>query len=315
MIKKESNTINIDHLYGMGLPALRSYIEAMENNLSLLEERNFNVRSNAIDALEFQIIDQNEELLQKEYHPEKLVSLQLRAEKLKSRLEEIDINLFERLRTEIREGKHRGEDFNNLINEYCDLDQVSDSHAGEPYYDNLDIFINGLISLAQIPRSTNDLEPGMVYYQKTPARIIFELVKKLHFTTEDVFFDLGSGLGQPCILVNLLAGIESHGVEFDPAFCRYANECARRLGLSKVNFINADARVASYSNGTIFFMFTSFRDEMLNAVLEILKNESLRRKIRIITYGPCTAEITSLKWLKSISGNNSDYDLSVFTSF
>lgn len=299
----------------MDIPGLQSYIEAMEKNLLLFDEKNFDLRTDAIDSIEFQVIDLNETLIQKEDHSEKLSSLKIRAEKLKSKLAEIDIKLFERLRTEIRAGKHRGKEFNNLVNEYCYRDADSHSEVAEPCYDNLDIFINGLISFPPIPPPTRDLETGMVYYQKTPARIIFELVEKSQFTIEDVFFDLGSGLGQPLILVNLLTGIETNGVEFDPAFCGYACECAAELNLSNINFINADARTVNYSNGTIFFMYTPFKGEILNKVLSALKNESLQRKIKIITYGPCTTEVASQNWLKSIYGNHGDYRLSAFTSF
>ena len=66
----------------------------------------------------------------------------------------------------------------------------------------------------------------MIYYQKTPARIILELVKKAAFQPGDVFYDLGSGLGQAAILVNLLASVISKGVEFEPAYCHYAKTCA-----------------------------------------------------------------------------------------
>jgi hypothetical protein len=38
-------------------------------------------------------------------------------------------------------------------------------------------------------------------------------------TQADVFFDLGSGLGQVPILVNLLSGAAAKGMEFEPVYC------------------------------------------------------------------------------------------------
>ena len=137
----------------------------------------------------------------------------------------------------------------------------------------------------------------MVYYQKTPARVVLELVEKSQLTNEDVFFDLGAGLGQTAILVHLLTGLAAHGVEFEPAFCAYAENCARSLHLSDVNFIHADARHADYSEGTIFFMFTPFMGEILQDVLDILIKQSEKRKIKIINFGPCTAQIALQSWL------------------
>jgi len=206
------------------------------------------------------------------------------AEKVKFELEEIDINLFQRLQAIIRKEGYTGKAFENLINEYFDFNSDYNKNQEEVGYDNLDIFINGLFHFSTIPEQTKDLEPEMVYYQKTSARIVFELVEKSHFKKEDVFFDLGSGLGQVVILVSLLTGITAIGVEFEPAFCKYATDCAIELNLFNVTFINADARKADYSEGTIFFMFTPFRGEILQEVLEILRRESLVRKIKIITY-------------------------------
>ncbi|MEP6613104.1 MAG: class I SAM-dependent methyltransferase, partial [Mucilaginibacter sp.] len=192
---------------------------------------------------------------------------------------------------------------------------TGDNNHEEAGYDNLDIFINGLLSFHSIPGQTRDLEPEMVFYQKTPARIIFDLVEKAYVTRDDVFFDLGSGLGQQAILVNLMTGAKAKGVEFEPAFCNYANDCATQLNLPGVTFINTDARQADYSDGTVFFMYTPFRGEILQDVLALLRKESLTRKIKIITYGPCTAQVALHSWLDfTISNNGNIYKPAVFTS-
>ncbi|MDN5286224.1 MAG: Histone methylation protein [Mucilaginibacter sp.] len=292
---------------------IQSYIGAIEQNASLYDEKNFDERMDAIDFIGFHIIDQLENLLQNTAQPDELISLRSRAEKVKHKLEEIDTNLFQKLRANIRTGRYKGKEFKNLVNEYVDFN--INKHQEEIGYDNLDIFINGLSSLPIIPEQTKDLEPEMVYYQKTPARIVLELVEKCHFTKDDVFFDLGSGLGQVAILVNLLAGIIVKGVEFEPAFCDYAKACAADLNVADVTFINIDARKADYAEGTIFFMFTPFKGGIVQEVLAVLRKESLQRKIKIITYGPCTPEVASQNWLHFASPkNDSIYKLSVFTS-
>jgi len=141
------------------------------------------------------------------------------------------------------------------------------------------------------------------------------LLKALVSDRKTFFFDLGSGLGQVAILVNLLAGITVKGIEFEPAFCDYASDCAADLNLSNVTFINVDARKADYSEGTIFFMYTPFKGEILEDVLELLRKESLRRKIKIITYGPCTAQVAVQSWLDLVGPKNPHlYKLAVFTS-
>lgn len=294
---------------------IQSYIEAIEKNSSLYEEKNFDKRIDVIDCIGFQVIDRIEELLRKTVQPDELTLLRYRAEKVKSELEEIDIRLFQRLQATIRTKGYTGVGFEDLINEYVDLNLDDTEHQEEVGYDNLDIFINRLSPFQTMPEQTKDLEPEMVYYQKTPARIVFEFVRKSHFAKEDVFFDLGSGLGQVAILVNLLAGIAVKGVEFEPAFCDYSRNCAAAYNLSNVTFINVDARKANYSEGTIFFMFTPFKGEMLQEVLDILRKESVLRTIKIITYGPCTAQVALQSWLDfTPSEEDNIYKLGFFTS-
>jgi hypothetical protein len=314
--KKQKNTKRLK-LYLMDIFEIRSYIEETEKNSLLYEEKNFDDRMEALDFLEFRVMDQDqvEEPLQNTIHPNQLIQLKNRAEKLKSELEEIDLNLFKKLRENIRAKKYTGEDFKNLVKEYVDFDLGDSKHQQEAGYDNLDVFINGLFPFQSIPEQTKDLEPEMVYYQKTPARIVFELVEKTHFSEKDVFFDLGSGLGQAAILVNLLTGVTVRGIEFEPAFCDYARDCVEGLNLPDVKFINTDARNADYSEGTVFFMYTPFSGKILQEVLDMLRKEALLRKIRIITYGPCTAQVTLQNWLHP-EGTKDDnlYKLAIFSS-
>lgn len=295
--------------------AIQSHIDSIEETKALYEERNFDKRVEAIDFLEFHIIDPLEDLLQNTNHPDELILLKDRAGNIKTKLEEIDLNLFQKLREDIRSGKCAGKMFKAMVNEYIDLDLNDTQYQQEAGYDNLDLFINGLITLQSIPEQTKELEAEMVFYQKTPARIIFEMAEQVSFTEEDVFFDLGSGLGQVVILVNLLTGVTAKGLEFEPAFCKYAGNCVAGLNLNRVEFINADARYADYSQGTIFFMYTPFKGEIMQEVLAALRQESLKRKIKIITYGPCTAEVGLQSWLNAANKKDDDmYKLAMFVS-
>jgi hypothetical protein len=314
--KKGSFIMNCDLPAESAIFEIRSDLEAVENNSLLYEDKNFEKRMEVADFIGFHIIDRIEELLRKTSESDQLILLKYRAEKILAELEEIDIRLFQKLRANIRARGCRGKEFKILVSEYVDFDLSDNEHQEEPGYDNLDIFINGLLSFQPMPEQTKDLEPEMVYYQKTPARIVFELAERGGFGKEDVFFDLGSGLGQAAILVNLLTGVTVRGIEFEPAFCAYAADCAAALNLSRVTFINADARKADYSEGTVFFMFTPFRGEMLQEVLAVLRKESQLRKIKIITYGPCTTQAALQSWL-NFTGPKDDniYKLGFFRSF
>jgi precorrin-6B methylase 2 len=122
-----------------------------------------------------------------------------------------------------------------------------------------------------------------------------ELVEAARLTEADIFFDEGSGLGQVAILVHLLRGSAAKGIEIEPAYCGYARACAAELGLSRVEFLEADAREADYSAGTVFFMYTPCEGKMLEDALARLRSQA-GKGARLFTYGPCTAEVARLGW-------------------
>jgi Histone methylation protein DOT1 len=271
-----------------------SDIESIGSNPLLQSEKYFNERSDAIDFLEFHVIDRVNALLENKETSD-LAELKKYALKVREELEEINSGIFHFLRMKISKENLRGQPLLMLINEYLEYDFNAES--SEEGYDILDIFLNGLLSGQTLPVETRQREPGMVFYQKTPARIILNLINKSAFESEDIFFDLGSGLGQAAMLVNLLTGVKCKGVEYEPAFCRYAKSNAENLNLPDLEFINEDARYADYSSGTIFFMYTPFEGRIMDDVLQKLNKESENRKIKILTYGACTAEVGKQLWL------------------
>jgi hypothetical protein len=273
-----------------------SDIEAIEKDGKLYQEKNFNLRSQAIDYIEFHIIDRIDAVMESADVYD-LMSLKQYAKKVKCHLEDVDAKMFHQLRTKISQGVYKGGLLIGLIDEHLDYNLSTLLQQDATGYDNLDMFLNGLLTNQEVPVETKDREPEMIFYQKTPARVILELIKKAEFKPHDVFFDLGSGLGQVAILVNLITSVVSKGVEFEPAFCSYAKACAADLNLNNVDFINIDARYADYSLGTIFFMYTPFEGKMLQDVLQNLSGEAKKRKIKIFTYGPCTPEVAQQNWL------------------
>jgi Histone methylation protein DOT1 len=275
-------------------------IETIGNDERLLQEQTFSLRSQALDDIEFHIIDRIDALAERMGTADQLNHLRKYALKVRDQLEEVNAVMFRRIRMKILEERCRGKNLMDLIDEYFDESVNIRLRQDLTGYDSLDIFLDGVLTYQSLPAELQGREPGMIYYQKTPARIVLELVNKAAFEPQDVFFDLGSGLGQVPILVNLFSSVISKGVEFEPAFCRYAKSCADDLQLTDVEFINADARYADYSSGTVFFMYTPFEEKMLQQTLLNLKGEAKKRKIRIFTFGPCTYTVSNKDWLTGI---------------
>ena len=299
----------------MVLYEIQAEIEAIEKNAALYEETNFDSRVDALDTIEFNIIDRIEGLLPTTTQPEEWARLKQYAESIKRQLEDIDEKLFQRLRADIRDGLCPAPALKSLIGKYVGCHSSRDRVHDEIGYDSLDEFINGLLLLEAIPTETKVREREMVAYQQTPARIILELIEKAQLTEKDVFYDLGSGLGQVSILVHLLSGALAKGIEFEPAYCAYARMCAAGLNLSGVEFINEDARQADYADGTVFFLYTPFEGRLLQEVLEKLRRVSEQSMMRLFTYGPCTPQVSRQSWLECIDQNEAHiYKLGVFRS-
>ena len=289
-------SIPLMQLENMLQDEILSDIEAIVKNGKLYQGKNFNLRLQAIDFVEFHVIDRINVFMESADPFDQMNFLKEYAEKVKRNLQDVDTRMFHQLRTKISQDDHKGKLLMEMIDEHFDYN-LSAFQQEATGYDNLDMFLNGLLTNQHPPVETKDREPEMVYYQKTPARIILELIKRAEFKPDDVFFDLGSGLGHVAMMVNLLTSVISKGVEFEPAFCGYAKACAADLNLSHVNFINMDARYADYSSGTVFFMYTPFEGKMLQDTLQNLSREAKKRKIKIFTYGPCTPEVAKQNWL------------------
>jgi SAM-dependent methyltransferase len=222
---------------------------------------------------------------------------------------------FERLRADIRTGGLRGASFRALVDRHVGDEAGRDPLQDANGHDSLDTFIDELLLPAPPPGQTRARESGMVHYQHTPARIIFELVERAPLSAAGVFYDLGSGLGHVPMLVNLLSGARARGVEVEPAYADYARARAADLNLGHVDFRTADARYADYADGTDFFMYTPFEGRMLQDVLQRPEAESRSRRIRLFTYGPCTSLAAQERWLEPIGeGAAHIYELGMFGS-
>ncbi len=277
-------------------------IKSIECDKTLFKESNFDSRANSLDFVDFHIIERIEIALEKQNKKKQLQLLKHRAKKLKEKLELVNTILFKRIVKEISFGTYIGGAFLTLIGQllpHCHYNSPSQTILG---YDNSDDFINRLLCPLPLPDETLTREPEMVFYQQTPFRIILEMTRISNLTSEDVFFDIGSGLGHVPILVNLIAEARANGVEYEPAYCQYARSCAKQLNLGEVKFINSDARHEDYSRGTVFFMYTPFDGYMLQDMLDVLLKESLTRAITIFTYGRCSYNVAQQNWLHCTNG-------------
>lgn len=166
-------------------------------------------------------------------------------------------------------------------------------------FDCRDELVSGVLQLREPSEPNLQRSPEMVPYQPTPVRHILHLIAATAITEDDVFVDLGSGLGHVPLLVSMMTGAQSLGIEVQAAYVASARECAQCLHLSRVRFIPQDAREADLSSGTVFYLYSPFNGSILTDVLSALRMESTRRSIKICSLGPCTRTVANETWLKA----------------
>jgi hypothetical protein len=147
-------------------------------------------------------------------------------------------------------------------------------------FDSRDELLSGVLQLLDPSEPNLQPSPEMVPYQPTPVRHILQLIAATAVRQDDVFVDLGSGLGHVPLLVSMVTGAQSLGVEVQAAYVASAQRCAQSLRLSRVEFTAQDARDAYLSHGTMFYLYSPFNGSILAGVLSARRGESMRRAHR-----------------------------------
>jgi predicted amidohydrolase/precorrin-6B methylase 2 len=296
-------------LRSMKMEKLIKDLEDLRANPDLYEESNLNARTEALEFIrmieEMYLLRPRDQDLQELYH---------QAQIFRRRLEGINTRLFAQLRGKLEMGQYTPALLRTHFDAYTDY---RPENAGSPHYgyDDLDGLVSGVFFSRPTPDETLERQPGMIRYQPTPASVILELIDQVGFKPQDVFFDLGSGLGHVLALVRLLAGVRCVGIEYQPSYAAYAQEMVSELGLIGITILNGDARDADYSQGTVFFMFNPFGGRIFDTIMDKLQAQADTRQITIGSYGSCTAQIAALPWL-SIQDTQTidDFKLAIFRS-
>jgi Histone methylation protein DOT1 len=239
--------------------------------------------------------------------------LHQRAKALRIRLEAANAELYQSVRADIVRGGRPLALLQWLENSASESANYSANHSAnhsasynEPRsplpglgFDYLDEFLSGVLQLPEPSEPNLQPSPEMVPYQPTPVRHILHLIAAAMVAEDDVFVDLGSGLGHVPLLVSMITGAQSLGIEMQAAYVVSARECAQSLQLSRVQFIARDARDADLSRGTVFYLYSPFKGSILADVLGALRRESMHRSIKICSLGPCTHRVSDDTWLKT----------------
>ena len=253
---------------------LHEWIARAEADTSLREPSRLRERLDALDRLEL--------------HAEGLADTEslARVASLRTALEAVNHRLYADLREGIRQGRP-------VFAPWLDTLESSPDGAGYDYRDDL---VSGVLALDE-PGEAMPLPPEMVFYQPTPARHVFDLIRRTGLGGDDMVVDLGSGLGIVPLLIASSTPAHAVGVECEAAYVEASRRGAQDLGISRVSFECADAREADLSRGTWFYLYTPFTGSVMRNVLDALRCEASRRSFGVATFGPCTAIVAAESWL------------------
>ena len=292
----------------MDLDNLRSDLQAALQDDSLNRPENLAARMEALDLVYFV------EEIARVHRRSEIAPLRRQGRSLRDRLTRVNNLLFQELRTHIRSGQYTANALRREFDRYTEYrpEPRGLTHIG---FDGLDALVRGIFDLDRCPEPSLELSREMIHLEFTPCRAILDMIDHAGLTQDDVFYDLGSGLGQVVLLVRLFGGIRAVGVEREPAYCTFAHRCARNLNLSRVTYLNADARQVDYAEGTVFFLYTPFGGSIYDEVMAKLRKGAQGRPIRVCTFGPCTPDVATEPWLRDVDGcGDHQFKLAVFES-
>ena len=287
---------------------VRARLLAIAQDESILAADNLAARAEALELLELA-----DEISQMRRWRDVLSDLGI--ESLRSRLLSVNETLFRGARARLAPDESTPEERRGYLDHFTCYRPDSESlvHIGR---DALDLLLDGVLGLDEAHvELAPSRHPDMVHYVPAPARAILDMVDHVAPGTGDTFYDLGSGLGRVVILFHLLTGIPAFGVEMEPAYCAVARRYAERLGLHGARFVQADARDADLSSGSLFFMFTPFEGGILDSVFQRLERVAEQHAICLCTYGTVTMAAAQEPWLKIVDPSRLHaYKLAAFES-
>ena len=149
-----------------------------------------------------------------------------------------------------------------------------------------DAWIDQLWDIDELPED-EPLPRGCVPYLPADVATVLEALDAAAVTDDDVFVDVGSGLGRVVALARLCTGARGIGVEIQPGLVRAAAERAAALGLDRVRFFGGDAAALTdaLAEGSVFFLYCPFGGDRLARLLDELHRLAQTRPLRICCVG------------------------------
>jgi SAM-dependent methyltransferase len=156
-------------------------------------------------------------------------------------------------------------------------------------------------------RGTNLSKPSalgdQIKYVPIDYLALAYLFKPVRFTSNDVFVDVGCGLGRAVLMAARRSVRLAVGIEYDQDLCRKARQNAFSLRgrRARVEILDIDATKADYTDATIIWMYNPFGEATMVAVLDRIEHSlagSPRSLLIIYAFPLLAALLDARRWLR-----------------
>jgi SAM-dependent methyltransferase len=121
--------------------------------------------------------------------------------------------------------------------------------------------------------------PELIGYHASALAPVVAALLETGADEEDVFVDLGCGLGKVTALARMISGARVRGIEVQEQLI------SRAPKLDGVEYFLGDVRDAPLDDGTIFYLYNPFSGDVLSQVLRRLRAVAQKRHLVICTLG------------------------------
>ena len=174
-----------------------------------------------------------------------------------------------------------------------------------------DAWLDLVWDVGELPDDDPGLPRNCVPYLPCPAATVLDALEQAAVTRDDVFVDIGAGLGRTIALAHLLTGAGCVGLEIQRGLVEAARARADWLGLTRARFVEGDAAelVRWMTVGTVFFLYCPFSGARLERVLDALEELAGARALRV-----CCVDLPPLQrpWLAPLRSRSAE--LAVYRS-
>lgn len=165
-----------------------------------------------------------------------------------------------------------------------------------------DGWVDALFGLEGIADDGPELPREAVGYLPCPVSLILAAIDLAGIGSDDHFVDLGSGVGRAAMLVHLLTGARTFGVEVQRQLVAEARALSARLERSDLEWLEGDGLEVRLGAPTVLFLYCPFSSATAARLLERVRTSPRAKPLRVCAVDLPLNEVPWLSELGEVDG-------------